>query len=131
MRLCLDSCVLIDALDGAEPLRRHTLQQLERYADSDWVISDLVPMECLVGPLRTADLIRLLAFRSLFSDCSVMPLDPDAMERAAELRAPTRLQTADAIHLAGALHWRCAALRCSPRTAPSSSPRHRSRCCVS
>ena len=30
MRLYLDSCVLIYALDGAEPLRRHTLQQLER-----------------------------------------------------------------------------------------------------
>jgi predicted nucleic acid-binding protein len=91
MRLHLDSCLLIDALDGAEPLRRHTLKQLERYADSDWVISDLVRVECVVGPLRAADQIRLLAFRSFFSDCSVMPLDPDAMERAAELRASTRL----------------------------------------
>jgi hypothetical protein len=31
MRLYLDACVLIDALDGAEQLRRHSLQQLERY----------------------------------------------------------------------------------------------------
>ena len=53
MRLYLDSCVLIYALDGAEQLRRHTLQQLERYGDADWVISDLVRMECLVGPLRS------------------------------------------------------------------------------
>ena len=29
----------------------------ERYADADWVISDLVRMECLVGPLRSADQI--------------------------------------------------------------------------
>ena len=50
MRLYLDSCVLIYALDGSEQLRHHTLQQLERYGDSDWVISDLVRMECLVGP---------------------------------------------------------------------------------
>ena len=55
MRLYLDSCVLIYALDGAEGLRRHTLQQLEHDADADWVISDLVRMECLVGPLRKAD----------------------------------------------------------------------------
>ena len=48
--------VLIYALDGAE--------QLEGYAAADWVISDLVRMECLVGPLRTADQIRLLAIRS-------------------------------------------------------------------
>ena len=48
--------MLIYALDGAE--------QLEGYAAADWVISDLVRMECLVGPLRTADQIRLLAIRS-------------------------------------------------------------------
>ena len=64
-------------------MRRHTLQQLERYADVDWVISDLVCMECLVGPLRSADQSRLLAFRSFFSDCSVVPLHPEVMERAA------------------------------------------------
>ena len=115
MRLFLDSCVLIYTLDGAEPLRRHTLQQLERYGDSDWVISDLVRMECLVGPLRVADQIRLLAFRSFFSDCSVVPLHPDVMERAAEVRASTRLQTADAIHLAAAVHWGCDALLTNDR----------------
>ena len=115
MRLYLDSCVLIYALDGSEQLRRHTLQQLEGYGDSDWVISDLVRMECLVGPLRTADQIRLLAFRSFFSDCSVVPLHPEVMERAAELRASTRLQTADAIHLAAAAHWGCDALLTNDR----------------
>jgi len=115
MRLYLDSCVLIYALDGAEQFRRHTLQQLERYADADWVISDLVRMECLVGPLRSADQIQLLAFRSFFSDCSVVPLHPEVMERAAELRAATRLQTADAIHLAAAMHWGCDALLTNDR----------------
>jgi hypothetical protein len=33
MRLYLDSCVLIYALDGAEQLRRHTLQQLDGHGD--------------------------------------------------------------------------------------------------
>jgi predicted nucleic acid-binding protein len=115
MRLYRDSCVLIYALDGAEQLRRHTLQQLEGYANADWVISDLVRMECLVGPLRTADQIRLLAFRSFFSDCSVVTLHPDVLERAAELRASTRLQTADAIHLAAAVYWGCDALLTNDR----------------
>jgi predicted nucleic acid-binding protein len=110
MRLYLDSCVLIYALDGVESLRRRTLQQLERHADADWVISDLVRMECLVGPLRSSDQILLLAFRSFFSDCTVVPLHPQVMEQAAELRATTRLQTADAIHLAAAVHWGCSAL---------------------
>ena len=116
MRLYLDSCVLIYALDGAEQLRRQTLQQLERYGDADWVISDLVRMECLVGPLRSADQIRLLAFRSFFSDCSVVPLHPEVMDQAAELRASTRLQTADAIQLAAAMHRGCDALLTNDRT---------------
>ncbi len=123
MRLYLDSCVLIYALDGAEQLRHHTLQQLERYGDADWVISDLVRMECLVGPLRSADQIRLLAhsfgedcvYRSFFSDCTVVPLHPAVMDRAAELRASTRLQTADAVHLAAAVHWGCDALLTNDR----------------
>ncbi len=37
MRPYLDVCVLIYALDGAEALRRHTLQQLEGYAAADWM----------------------------------------------------------------------------------------------
>ena len=115
MRLYLDSCVLIYALDGAPLLQQRTLQQLEYYAQADWVISDLVRMECLVGPLRTADQIRLLAFRSFFSDCTVVPLHPQVIERAAELRASTRLQTADAIHLAAAVHWGCDALLTNDR----------------
>ena len=115
MRLYLVSCVLIYALDGAEQLRCHTLQQPEGYADANRVISDLERMECLVGLLRTADQIRLLAFSSFFSDCSVVPLHSEVMERAAELRAATRLQTADAIHLAAAVHWGCDALLTNDR----------------
>ena len=79
------------------------------------MISDLVRMECLVGPLRTADQIRLLAFRSFFSECSVAPLHLEVMERAAELRASTRLQAAHAIHLAAAVHWGCDALLTNDR----------------
>jgi predicted nucleic acid-binding protein len=49
------------------------------------------------------------------SDCTVVPLHPEVMERAAELRASTRLQTADAIHLAAAVHWGCDALLTNDR----------------
>ena len=123
MRLYLDSCVLIYALDGAPQLQQRTLQQLELHAQADWVISDLVRMECLVGPQRTADQIRLLAYsygedcvnRSFFFDCTVVPMHPEVMERAAELCAATRLQTADAIHLAAAVHWCCDAVLTNDR----------------
>jgi len=45
------------------------------------MFSDLVRMECLVGPLRAADQIRLLAFRSFFTDRSVVPLHPEVRRR--------------------------------------------------
>jgi len=122
MRPYLDSCVLIYALEGAPHLQQRTLQQVERHAQADWEISDLVRMECLVGPLRTADQIGLLAFRSFFSDCTVVPLHPEVMERAAELRAATRLQTADAIHLAAAVHWGCDALLTNDRAFQLANP---------
>jgi uncharacterized protein len=110
MQLYLDSCVLIYALEGYSSLRQQTLSQLERYAGDEWVISDLVRMECLVGPLRSADQLRLQAFRSFFSDCRVVPLNGEVMDRAAEIRAVTRMQTADAIHMAAAQIWGCGAL---------------------
>ena len=37
------------------------------------------------------------------------------MEWAAQLRASTRLQTADAIHRAAAVHWGCVALLTNER----------------
>ena len=109
-RLYLHSTVLIYALDGYRSLRQHTLSQLERYSASDWVISDLVRMECLVGPIQTADQVRLLAYRSFFADCTVVPLVPEVMEQAAELQAHHHLDPTDAIHLAAAVHWGCDAL---------------------
>lgn len=54
--------MLIDALEGAERLRRHTLHQLQRVADANWLISDLV---------------RLLAFRRFFA---LRPLERGALE---------------------------------------------------
>lgn len=49
--------------------------------------------------MRRADEIRLLTFRSVFSGCTVTPLHLQQMKRAAALRAATRLQTADLMHL--------------------------------
>lgn len=110
LRLYLDSCVLIYALEGFGRFRSHTLQQLEQYASDQWVISDLVRMECLVGALKADDQLRLLAFRSFFADCEVLPLTAEVFDQAAHWRAQQRLSTADALHLAAALHGGCDAL---------------------
>jgi hypothetical protein len=85
----------VSGLPGGEHLRRRTLHQLEHYANADWVINDLVCMECLIRPLRSAVQIRPLALGSFFSDCSVVPLHPEVIVRAVrvslaiEFRQPT------------------------------------------
>ncbi len=122
LRLYLDSCVLIYALEGFGRFRTHTLQQLEQYASDQWVISDLVRMECLVGPLRSDDQLRLLAFRSFFSDCEVLPLTAEVFDLAARWRAEQRLSTADALHLAAALHGGCDALLSNDRAFQLDAP---------
>ena len=53
----------------------------------------------------------------------MVPLLPEVMDRAAELRASTRLQTADAIPLAAAVHWGCDALLTNDRAfQPAQAP---------
>jgi hypothetical protein len=66
------------------------MQQLERCGDADWVSSDLVRMEMPGAP------------------------STGVMDRAAELRASTRQQTADAILLAAAMHGGPPALGAPP-----------------
>jgi predicted nucleic acid-binding protein len=66
---------------------------LEQYASDQWVISDLERMECLVGALKADDQLRLLAFRSFFADCEVLPLTAEVFDRAAHWRAQQRLST--------------------------------------
>ena len=65
-------------------MRRPTLQQLERYGDADWVISDLVCMECLGGPLRSADQFLLLVTDWSHDEASNQPYqfwEPPMMTR--------------------------------------------------
>lgn len=110
MQLYLDSCVLRYALEGYGNLRRHTLDQLQHYASDDWVISDLVRLECLLSPMRRGDQMRLLAFRRIFADCRIIPLNSEVIDRSAEIRAAAPLPMADAIHLAAAQLGGCEAL---------------------
>jgi uncharacterized protein len=86
------------------------------------LISDLVRMECLVGALKADDQLRLLAFRSFFSDCEVLPLTAEVFDLAARWRAEQRLSTADALHLAAALHGGCDALLSNDRAFQLDAP---------
>jgi predicted nucleic acid-binding protein len=61
-----------------------------RAAGETLAISDLVRMECMVGPLERNDLAQLADFASFFTapDMAVLPITAAVCDRAARTRAP-------------------------------------------
>lgn len=73
------------------------------------VVSDLVRMECLVGPLAAGDTETLALFDRFFASEGVQVVEISAMvcNRAAAIRARYRFRAMDALHLAAAIEYGC------------------------
>jgi predicted nucleic acid-binding protein len=71
--------------------------------------SDLVRMECQVGPLRANDQLLLAQYLTFFRspDLSVLTLTPAICDRAAQIRAQYGFKPLDSLHLAAAVEHRC------------------------
>ncbi len=107
-RIFLDTCSLIYLTEGSLGQRQRLFRQLESVA-SEVVSSELVRLECRVVPLRRGD-DDLLAHYDRFFDSpivQVFPITQETFELATRLRAGRRLATADALHVATALHAGC------------------------
>lgn len=72
-------------------------------------VSDLVRMECQVGPLKTGDTLLLNKFITFFAspDVQVYPLSAAACDRAARIRALHNFKPLDSLHLAAAVENGC------------------------
>lgn len=109
----LDTNLLVYAVEGAPDLSTrvmHRMEEIVRSGSHRFAISPLVKMECLVGPMRTADLALQGYFEAFFSKLETLEM-PEAVYRgAAALRARYGLRTPDALHLACAQHHGCQAL---------------------
>lgn len=105
----LDSCILIYALEDASPRGDAVRSRLAR-TEHTLAISPLVMMECLVGPIRSADLALRDRYQGAFERCDLIALAVPEYERAAELRARHGLRAADALHLAAAQLGGCTQL---------------------
>ncbi len=70
------------------------------------VTSQLTLMEALVGPFKSKNDRVVAAYKAALDSGNVdfIPVSLDVLERAARVRAGTRLRTPDAIHAATALH---------------------------
>jgi uncharacterized protein len=68
-------------------------------------VSDLVRMECQVGPLKANDTALLARYITFFKspDVSVLSVVPVVCDRAARIRAQYGFKPLDALHLAAAV----------------------------
>jgi uncharacterized protein len=72
-------------------------------------VSDLVRMECQVGPLKANDAGLLAKYTTFFAspDLDVLPVSPAVCDRAARIRAQHGFKPLDSLHLAAAVEHGC------------------------
>jgi hypothetical protein len=76
-----------------------------RAGGDTFTMSDLVRMECLVGPLRPGDTVLEGQFRAFFAAAGmqVVPITAAVCDRAALIRATMRFHPMDSLHLPAAV----------------------------
>ncbi len=111
-RVCLDSCIVIYALQTDAPLHtavRTALRQALGLAET-CCVSELTRLECRIWPIRERNPALLDQFDRFFAMPVLcwLPIERPVFELATELRTAHRLKTPDALHLAAALLQGCA-----------------------
>jgi uncharacterized protein len=107
MKIYLDSCIVIYLIEGSPLYQSAVETELRTQQPTVTVISDLVRLECKVGPLRSNDHAMLARFENFFASASIVLLGLTEYDPAAELRAQYRLKTPDALHAAAAILNTC------------------------
>ena len=105
----VDACVLIYAMEDDGVRGRRARAALES-VDDRLATSALVAHECLVGPLRSGDLVLRSRYESAYRGMTRVGIDESIFLHAAEIRARHGLKTPDALHLAAAQLAGCDAL---------------------
>jgi predicted nucleic acid-binding protein len=108
MRVYLDACAIIYAIEGLPKFRNVVLAQIAAVrTDPNGIIltSRLSRLECRVKPVKDQNLGLLGAYDGFFTRTSInlVEITGSVIERATELRASHGFKTPDAIHLASAL----------------------------
>jgi predicted nucleic acid-binding protein len=82
-----------------------------RAAGEQFAATELIRMECVVGPIKSGDATVFAAFAAFFSapDVVVLPITTPVALRAATIRATHAFQPMDSLHLATATEYGCSA----------------------
>ena len=106
MIVYLDTNIVIYAVENPPTWGAKALARLAaaRSAGDTFMVSDLTRMECLVGPLKTANTAIEGDFRAFFSavGLQVVAITAAVCDRAAAIRAAFNFKPLDALHLAAA-----------------------------
>jgi uncharacterized protein len=107
MILFLDTNVVIYAVENPKVFgpMANTRLTAARTAGDTFMISDLVRMESLVGPLKHGDAILEQEYRQFFAatDVTVVAVTAAVCDRAARIRATHNFKPMDALQLAAAV----------------------------
>ncbi|WP_435008859.1 type II toxin-antitoxin system VapC family toxin [Tundrisphaera lichenicola] len=111
MLIYTDSVIPIYYYDHIGPFQARASRRIALLlaAGDQMTVSNLVRMECRIGPLRSGDRARLAIFDGFFASPQVRfaPLTAAVFDRAAEIRARYGFKTPDSIHLAAAVESGC------------------------
>ena len=105
----LDTCLLLYAVEDDPVYGAAMRRRLAAASGATLVISPLVRMECLVGPMRSGDRALRLRYEQALG-MLLLEMSPAVYDGTAESRARFGLRTPDALHLACAQHHGCQTL---------------------
>jgi len=105
----VDACLLIYAFE-AHPVHGTAVRARLAQAAGQLAVSPLVHLECLVGPMKTGNLVLQRYYEEGLRQLVNLPLPQAVFVQAVELRARFGLKTPDALHLAAAQFHRCSSL---------------------
>ncbi len=107
MIIFLDTNIVIYTVEYPPVLGPKAMAHLtsSRNRGDSFMVSDLVRMECLVGPLRSNNLVVRSDFRNFFAapGVQVVAIAPEVCDRGAMIRATSRFKPMDALQLAAAV----------------------------
>ncbi len=111
MRVFVDANILIYHLEANPDFGARASARLAGLhgAGDQVVVSDLVRMECRVGPLKSGDSALLAGYDGFFAapGVQVVGLTPSVCDRAAAIRAAYGFRSPDALNLAAAVESGC------------------------
>lgn len=111
-RIYCDACVLIYRVEGTLPWALQAIevrmQEVARHG-LELCVTELLRLECRVGPLMQGDNNLLARYDELFDRAELrwQPLTREVFDLAGQLRVQHRLKTPDALHLGAAIIAGC------------------------